>query len=101
MTLLALAMITVGAFFMFAASLGLVRLPDFYTRLHAMGKCDTLGTMLVLGGVALLEGPSRDALKVLTVVGFVFLTSPTAAHALGRAALRSGVEPLEVTEKVH
>lgn len=82
-----------GFLFSLIASIGVIRLPDFYTRLHAQGKCDSLGVMLFLAGIALHEGLSLTSLKVVAVLLFVFITSPTATHALGRAALHSGLEP--------
>jgi multicomponent Na+:H+ antiporter subunit G len=82
-----------GLFFMAVAALGLLRLPDFYCRLHALGKCDTLGVAMALCGLALLEGFSLTGLKILAIVVFIFLANPTATHALARAALRAGLVP--------
>lgn len=78
-----------GFFFIFAGAFGILRLPDFYTRLHAMGKCDTLGVALLLGALALSEGVSFVSAKILLIVAFVALANPTATHALGRAARRA------------
>lgn len=89
----AAALMLGGAFFSLAACVGVLRFPDFYTRLHAQSKCDALGAALLLLGAALREGPTLLAAKVLLVAAFIALTSPLAAHALGRAALRSGLEP--------
>lgn len=87
------ALMLLGLFFTMAACLGVLRLPDFYTRLHAQSKCDALGAALMLGGAALLEGFTLVGLKAVLIVVFISLTSPLAAHALGRAALRSGLKP--------
>ena len=85
-----------GFFFIVTGAIGILRLPDFYCRLHAMGKSDTLGVALVLGALALEEGVSLISLKILLIVVFVALANPTATHALGRAARRSGLRPWSV-----
>ena len=92
-----------GLLFFLGAAVGLYRFPDFYTRMHAAGKGDTLSSLLILAGFALitLEGFSAtDWLlvgKVLAIVLFIMLTSPTSTHALMRAGFEDGVEP--VTKK--
>ena len=58
----------VGFFFVLAGVIGVLRLPDFYSRLHAMGKCDTVGVALLLGALALQEGPSLVSAKILLIV---------------------------------
>jgi multicomponent Na+:H+ antiporter subunit G len=93
MTVLALPLLAVGFFFILSGAIGIVRLPDFYTRLHAMGKCDTLGVALMTLGLALLEGFTLNAMKMLMILVFVFVANPTATHALGRAAHRAGLRP--------
>jgi multicomponent Na+:H+ antiporter subunit G len=93
MSVVAGVMLVVGFGFIVAGVVGILRLPDFYCRLHAMGKCDTLGVALMLGGLALYEGVSLTSMKMLLVVVFVSLASPTATHALGRAAMRAGLVP--------
>ncbi|MBE0607319.1 MAG: monovalent cation/H(+) antiporter subunit G [Deltaproteobacteria bacterium] len=82
-----------GAFFLMVGSVGLVRLPDFYCRNHATGKSDTLGVMLVIFGMILIEGFTLNGAKLFFVLVFVFLTNPTGTHALANAALRSGLKP--------
>ena len=64
-----------------------------YTRLHAVSKAETLGVVLTLAAVAVWAGPTLTAVKVSFVALFIFLANPTAAHAIGRAALRTGQEP--------
>jgi multicomponent Na+:H+ antiporter subunit G len=86
-------MLGVGLLFHAAASLGVLRLPDFYARLHAQSKAETVGALLALGAVALWEGLTLTTVKVLFIAVFFFLTNPSAAHAVGRAALRSGLAP--------
>ena len=93
MSLLATGLLLAGFFFILSGAIGIVRLPDFYTRLHAMGKCDTLGVTLMALGLAVLEGPSLSGVKLLLIVVFVALANSTATHALGRAAHRTGLVP--------
>jgi multicomponent Na+:H+ antiporter subunit G len=88
-TLLGDVLMGVGFFFILAGVVGILRLPDFYTRLHAMGKCDTLGVGLMVAGLALQEGIPHSSLKMGLIVVFVGLANPTATHALGRAATPS------------
>ncbi len=78
-------------FFTLAAVVGILRLPDFYTRLHAVGKCDTAGLLLALAALALLSGDPAVAMKLAFVWLIVAVAGPTATHALGRAARRSAV----------
>ena len=81
-----------GTFFLLAGCVGLLRFPDVYCRMHATGKCDTLGLLLCLLGIAIHER-SLLSVKVLLVAAFVFLANPTATHAIARAALRRGIRP--------
>jgi len=90
-TVLVLALGSV--FFTLVAAVGLIRLPDLYTRAHASSKADTLGAGFGLLAVAIAFGPSRTALKVAFLIAFVYLTNPTAAHAISRAAYDQGIEP--------
>lgn len=78
---------------MVVGAVGLVRLPDFYTRAHASGKCDTLGEGMMLTGFILYEGMTLIAVKLLLLVVFIFITSPTAVHALMNFAHIRGVKP--------
>ena len=89
MSIAAAVLVGLGAFFLFMGAIGLVRFPDFYARMHAAGKCDTLGVLLVLLGLAVHFGLSLASAKILMIAVFVFLTSPTATHAVARAALRN------------
>lgn len=83
----------VGAFFFLVGTLGILRLPDFYSRTHAATKCDTLGAGSILVALAVYTGLESDAFKILAIAAFVLLTSPTAGHALARAAYRAGLRP--------
>ena len=99
MNVIATVMLVVGFGFVLAGVIGILRLPDFYCRLHAMGTCDTLGVALMVGGVAVLQGVTLTSAKLLLVVVFVSLANPTATHALGRAAVRAGLRPWMTGEK--
>ncbi len=92
--------IACGLIFFFGAVVGLVRFPDFYARMHAAGKGDTLSTMLILAGLAahvFHDGFTLAhflvAAKILAICAFIMLTSPTSTHALMQAAFDEGVEP--------
>jgi len=88
-----------GFFFFLATSVGVLRFPDFYCRMHAAGKGDTLSTILMLVGLALynLEHFSGDALlvsaKIMFISVFIFMASPTATHAILNAGYESGAVP--------
>lgn len=84
-------LITVGVLFDLFGCIGLVRFPDVYNRLQASTKCVTLGTILLLFGVALLSGLSATSAKALVCAVFILITAPTAAHAIAKGAYASGV----------
>ena len=86
-------LVVAGAFFMFVGSFGIIRLPDFYSRSHAIGKSDTLGIMLVLAGLMVYEGMTPNSLKLALAIVFVMLANPTGSHAMARAAFRDGLKP--------
>jgi len=90
---LIVALLAAGLFFHVVASVGVLRLPDYYTRLHAVGKAETLGVLLTLGAVILWQGATLTSAKVFFVTLFFFLTNPTATHVIARAALRTGQTP--------
>jgi multicomponent Na+:H+ antiporter subunit G len=83
-----------GAVFVMAGALGMLRLPDFYTRLHAAGVTDTLGAEMVIIGLMLQTGLSLDTVKLALLGLFIFLTSPTATHATANAAYKAGLKPV-------
>ncbi len=82
-----------GFFFFFTATVGLLRLPDFYSRMHATGKGDTLAALFSLIGLAVYEGFSITSVKIVLIAVFLFLAQPTATHAISRAAFRCNVKP--------
>ncbi len=82
-----------GSFFVFVGGVGALRMPDFYTRMHAASLTDTLGTILILSGVILQAGLTLAAIKLAAIMVFLLLTCPTAAYALANAARLSGLSP--------
>lgn len=92
MTWVMLGLLVAGGFFLCVSSLGLLLLPDLYSRAHAAGKSETLGAILVLGGIALRLGFENTSAKILLMLVLVAMGNPTGIHALTRAALRSGHE---------
>ena len=89
--LAAFVLMAIGLLFDLLGCVGLVRLPDVYNRLQAGTKCVTLGTFLLLAGVVVRFGFGAMGWKALLCIWFIAMTSPTAAHAIARAAHRSGV----------
>lgn len=83
----------VGLFFLLVATVGLLRLPDVYNRLHATTKCDTLGAGLVLLSLA-LQSETGVAVRLALLIIFILLTNPTAAHVIARAAYVTGISPV-------
>ena len=96
---LAALLIVIGGVFLLVSCIGLLRLPDFYTRAHAVGKAETLGSVLVLTGLAVYNGANLVSLKILLILVVIFITNPTATHALMRSAFRSGVAIWKSDEK--
>lgn len=86
-------LIVLGIFFVFVGSVGIIRLPDFYARTHSISKSDTLGIILVMLGLIVYEGLTQSSLKLALVALFVALSNPIGSHAIGRAALKSGLKP--------
>jgi len=76
-------------------SIGLLRFPDFYTRLHAAGMTDTLCALMIVLGLIIQSGLSQLSVKLALILLFLLFTAPTASHALARAALADGLEPEE------
>ena len=83
-----------GAFFAVVGGIGMLRLPDVFARMHASGITDTMGAGLILLGLMFQSGLSLTTVKLVMIGFFLFLTSPTSAHALARAALDAGEEPV-------
>ncbi|MBX0327476.1 monovalent cation/H(+) antiporter subunit G [Oscillochloris sp. ZM17-4] len=95
--ILAVALTAVGVLFTLISSVGIIRMPDLYTRVHAVGKAGTLGVAGVLLGVAVSFADLLTGVKMLALVAFFFLTAPVATHMLDRAAFITGVRPIPAT----
>ena len=93
MEILSIIFIVAGLFFLIVAAIGVIRLPDVFSRSHAVSLADSVGAFLMLIGVALHEGLGKNTLKILVVLALLFILNPVIAHATVRAALRSGVKP--------
>lgn len=87
--------LSVGGGFIVVGGIGILRFPDFFTRMHAVSITDTLCTSLIMLGLVLQAGMSLITLKLIVIVLFVFLTSPTSSHALAKTAMRGGMVPLQ------
>lgn len=82
-----------GSAFAVIGGIGIVRFPDFFTRMHGGGITDTMGAALILGGL-LCQSPNwQVAVKLVMILAFLLISSPTSSHALARAALANGLEP--------
>ena len=84
-----------GVFFTFVSTTGVLRLPDVYARAHTASQADTLGAGFTLAAVALALGWQSTTILTLLLLFFIFITNPTAAHAISRAAYHEGIEPWE------
>jgi len=80
-----------GTLVMITGTIGLLKFPDFYTRMHATGKCDTLGQILIIVGCMIYEGFTFITIKLLLVSAFYLLVGPASTHALMKAAYVTGV----------
>ena len=87
-------LISTGLVFFLGTTIGLLRFPDFYTRMHAAGKGDTLSTVMILiGCICLVQMDLLLAIKILLIINFIFIGSPTATHAMMDAGNKAGAVP--------
>jgi len=93
MNIFSIIFIIAGLFFLLVAAIGVIRLPDVYSRSHAVSLTDSLGAFLILVGIALHEGLGTNMLKILAVLALLYILNPVITHATIRAALRSGLKP--------
>lgn len=91
--IIATVFIALGALVMLAGATGVLRFPDFYTRLHAAGKGDTLGQGLILLGLLIPVGLSLISFKIVLIILFIFIFNPTATHALARGGWVARLKP--------
>jgi len=99
-TVLSVVLIVAGLLFTLIGAVGALRMPDFYTRAHAIGVLDTLGTLLILGGLVLSYGFSLTSAKLFFLLLFIYVANPTVTHVFMRAAMRSGLKPWTAENKV-
>lgn len=105
MSILIIVLLIFGLIFFAGGSLGIIRFPDFYSRLHPAGKLDTGGLAITMSAFALytIAPLTIDAfitsIKILLIVVFVFITSPTAIHSIVDAGVRAGLTPWEKKEE--
>ena len=92
--IISITMICAGAFFMLSGSLGILRMPDFFTRLHPAGVTDSMGAPLVLLGIIVQFGFSLISVKILLLMALLLITNPTATHTLAQAALLGKLKPM-------
>ncbi len=92
-TILSALLLCLGGAFVLIGGIGTLRLPDFFTRLHAASLTETMATILIFAGMILQAGVSLAAAKLLAIMVFLLLTAPTASYALANAALQSGMRP--------
>ena len=86
-------LLSLGIFFIIVASIGIIRFPDFFSRIHPAGKSDTLGQILVLLGLIAYEGFTLVSIKLLIIITFILITNPTATQAMAKAAFMTGLKP--------
>ena len=86
-------LLCLGGAFVLIGGIGALRLPGFYTRLHAASLTDTMATILIFIGMMLQSGASLATLKLAAIMAFLLLSGPTASYALANAALQSGIKP--------
>lgn len=88
-------LMTLGGIFVFIGGIGALRMPNFYTRIHAASLTDTMAAVLIIGGVMLQAGWTLATIKLGAILMFLLLTSPTSSNALASAAILSGMQPEE------
>lgn len=98
-TIITAVLVALGCFMIITASIGIVRFPDFYSRIHPAGKADTLGQALILIGLMVYEGISLTSVKLLFIIVFIFIANPTTTHALANAAYVAGLKPWKKGEE--
>jgi multicomponent Na+:H+ antiporter subunit G len=86
-------LLTAGGLFVLIGGIGALRMPNLYTRMHAASVTDTMGAVLVLGGIMLQAGLSLATIKLVAILLFLLITSPTSSYALASAALIAGIRP--------
>lgn len=88
-----------GVFFGFSGAIGLFKFPDFFTRVHAASVTDSITAILIMGGLLLQTNFDLNTAKLLFILAFMLITSPTASHALAKSARHGGLLTLAETSK--
>lgn len=96
--ILSSVLLILGAFFSLTGAIGLFRFPDFFTRVHAASVTDSIATLLILTGLILRTDFGLIAVKLLFILVFLLLTSPTASHALAKSARHGGLLTMPETQ---
>ena len=91
--ILSWCLIGLGCFFVLIGALGVLKLPEFWSRLHAASVVESAGMILLISGLCIQSGLSLITVKLILLIVFLFLTGPTATHAVASAALVSGMKP--------
>ena len=97
--ILSWVLLTLGGLSVLIGGIGALRMPDLYTRMHAASVTDSMGTILVLLGIMLQAGWSLATIKLIAILLFLLLTSPTSSYALASAALLAGTRPFEEADQ--
>lgn len=92
--LVSAGLLALGSFLILSGAIGVLRFPDVYSRMHAAGITDTLGASAILLGLMLLAGWTLVLVKLVMILAFLLITGPTSGHALGKAAWKSGLQPM-------
>lgn len=91
--------LTIGCFLLLVASIGVIRFPDFFSRMHAAGKADTMGQSCIIIGLIIYSGFNQVSLKLLIIMIMVLIINSTATHYLAKAAYMKGVKPWKKGDK--
>lgn len=97
-TVLANGMLILGAFCVLTGGIGVLRMPEFFTRMHAASLTDTMATLLLFFGLMLHAGFSLVTFKLFAIMAFLLFTGPTATYALANSALSTGLTPSEMDD---
>ena len=98
LNILSWLLLTSGGLFVLVGGIGALRMPDLYTRMHAASVTDSIGPILVIGGLMLQAGMTLASIKLAAILLFLLLTGPTASNALASAAILSGHRPDKAQE---
>ncbi len=86
-------LLSVGGLFVLVGGIGALRMPNLYTRMHAASVTDTMGAVLVLAGIMVQAGLTLATIKLIAILLFLLITSPTSSYALANAAMLAGIKP--------